>query len=81
MRKITVTGFVNAAARPRAKAVKRAPAKRAPAKRAPKRVYQVYQNHGKSSVCIASCADMHAAYGIAEQLNRVAKSGVKFDVR
>ena len=79
MRKITVTGFVNAAKRAPAK---RAPAKRAPAKRAaPKRVYKVYQNHGTTSLCIATCADMHAAYSIAEQLNRVAKSGVKFDVR
>ena len=89
MKKVTITGFVNAAkrapvGRPRAAKAKRAPAKakRAPAKRtAPKRVYQVYQDYGKTSMLIASCASRAVALGIAAQLNRVAESGVKFVVR
>ena len=83
MKKVTITGFVNAAKRAPAKS-KRAPAKakRAPAKRtAPKRVYQVYQDYGKTSMLIASCASRAVALGIAAQLNRVAESGVKFVVR
>lgn len=92
MKKITVTGFVNAAKRsPATKkrvtkkvaCVKRAPVKRAPAKKraVPKRVYKIYEEHGTTSTFIATCFTSGIAEAIAATLNNVAQRGVNYCVK